>query len=73
MTQTYERHTADLARAMIEILEPMLPTDREYEIKEATRRQLEQLAARVCPGARLLAFGSMANGFALRNSGTLCH
>ncbi|WFC94267.1 RNA uridylyltransferase [Malassezia brasiliensis] len=68
--QTYERHTADLARAMIEILEPMLPTDREYKIKEATRRQLEQLAAHVCPGARLLAFGSMANGFALRNSET---
>lgn len=68
--QTYERHTADVTRAMIEFLTPMLPTEEEYRIKEATRRQLERLAERVSPGARLLAFGSMANGFALRNSGT---
>ncbi|KDN37926.1 hypothetical protein K437DRAFT_31654 [Tilletiaria anomala UBC 951] len=40
----------------------------EYRVKEATRRQLERLAGRVSPGAKLLAFGSMANGFALRNS-----
>ncbi|WFD07866.1 RNA uridylyltransferase [Malassezia vespertilionis] len=73
VVQTYERHTSDISRAMIDLLTPLLPTDDEYRAKEATRRQLEQLAARVSPGAKLIAFGSMTNGFALRNSvrGTL--
>ncbi|WFD41967.1 RNA uridylyltransferase [Malassezia psittaci] len=66
--QTYERHTAEISRGMLHLLKTELPTEEEYRTKEATRRQLEQLAARICPGARLLAFGSMANGFALRNS-----
>ncbi|PWN53249.1 hypothetical protein IE53DRAFT_360142 [Violaceomyces palustris] len=65
----YERHTAELTSCIIAFLSPILPTEEEYRIKEATRRQLERLAARVSPGAKLLAFGSMANGFALRNSG----
>lgn len=64
----WERHTADLTSCMIAFLSPILPTEEEYRIKEATRRQLERLANRISPGAKLLAFGSMANGFALRNS-----
>ena len=64
---SFERHTTDLTYAVIDLLSPMLPTEEEYRMKEATRRQLERFAARVSPGARLLAFGSMANGFALRH------
>lgn len=65
----YERHTSELTSCIIAFLGPILPTEEEYRIKEATRRQLERLAGKVSPGAKLLAFGSMANGFALRNSG----
>lgn len=65
---TYERFTADLTNCIIAFLSPILPTEEEYRIKEATRRQLERFAGKVHPGAKLLAFGSMANGFALKNS-----
>ncbi len=64
----WDRHTAELTNCLIAFLSPIMPTEEEYRIKEATRRQLERLANRVSPGAKLLAFGSMANGFALRNS-----
>ncbi|PWN21173.1 hypothetical protein BCV69DRAFT_282664 [Microstroma glucosiphilum] len=67
-SMSYERYTAELTNCIIAFLSPILPTEEEYRIKEATRRQLERLAAKVSPGAKLLAFGSMANGFALRNS-----
>ncbi|KAE8258669.1 hypothetical protein A4X13_0g1538 [Tilletia indica] len=67
-TYAYERLTTELTSCIIGFLTPILPTEEEYRIKEATRRQLERLACRVSPGAKLLAFGSMANGFALRNS-----
>ena len=53
---------------MIEFLTPMLPTEEEYRIKESIRRQLMRIASQICPEAQLQAFGSMANGFALRNS-----
>jgi len=65
---SYERHTADMARALVAFLAPFSPTDDEYRQKEATRRQLQELARQIHPAARLLAFGSMANGFALRYS-----
>lgn len=65
---TVERYTADLTNCIIAFLTPILPTEEEYRIKEATRRQLERLTGKVSPGAKLLAFGSMANGFALKNS-----
>ncbi|WFD18197.1 RNA uridylyltransferase [Malassezia caprae] len=65
---SYERHTADMTRALVDFLAPFLPTDDEYRQKEATRRQLRELARQIHPAAQLLAFGSMANGFALRYS-----
>jgi terminal uridylyltransferase len=65
----FEKYTVDLTNCLIAFLSPLLPTEEEYRIKEATRRQLEKLAGRVSSGAKLLAFGSMANGFALKNSG----
>lgn len=57
-----------MARALVEFLAPFLPTDDEYRQKEALRRQLRELARQIHPDAQLLAFGSMANGFALRYS-----
>ncbi|WFD21692.1 RNA uridylyltransferase [Malassezia equina] len=57
-----------MARALVDFLAPFLPTDDEYGQKEATRRQLQELARQIHPAAQLLAFGSMANGFALRYS-----
>jgi len=65
---SYERHAADMARALVDFLAPFLPTNDEYCQKEATRRQLRELARQIHPDAQLLAFGSMANGFALRYS-----
>ncbi len=64
-----KQHCRELTSCIIAFLGPILPTEEEYRVKEATRRQLERLAGKVSPGAKLLAFGSMANGFALRNSG----
>lgn len=59
----------DLTGCLFSFILPLLPTAEEYAIKEQTRLLLEKLIVRVSPGAKLLAFGSMANGFALRNSG----
>lgn len=65
---SYERHTSELSRAIVEYLAPILPTEEEYRIKEGIRRELMRIASKVHPSATLLAFGSMANGFALKNS-----
>nr|CRX79198.1 hypothetical protein ls5931a1_00014 [Leucosporidium scottii] len=46
----------------------VVPQPDEYLAKESARVYLEKLAERVSPGAKLLPFGSMANGFALKNS-----
>ncbi|GAA6020372.1 hypothetical protein JCM10207_002086 [Rhodosporidiobolus poonsookiae] len=46
----------------------VVPQPEEYQAKEQARVFLEKLAEQVSPGARLLPFGSMANGFALKNS-----
>ncbi|TIA74594.1 hypothetical protein E3P91_00882 [Wallemia ichthyophaga] len=58
----------DLTGCLFSFILPLLPTAEEYAIKEQTRLLLERIIVRVSPGARLTAFGSMANGFALRNS-----
>ncbi|GAA97964.1 uncharacterized protein L969DRAFT_92111 [Mixia osmundae IAM 14324] len=61
--------TAELsAYLQSSFLPSVLPTADEYQMKEQTRIYLQTLANRVSPGAKLLPFGSMANGFALRNS-----
>ncbi|KAH7100474.1 hypothetical protein BKA62DRAFT_800574 [Auriculariales sp. MPI-PUGE-AT-0066] len=49
----------------------LLPTQDELAIKEDVRRLLEKLIRTIEPDSRLLAFGSTANGFSLRNSGKL--
>ncbi|KAK4048449.1 hypothetical protein OIV83_004795 [Microbotryomycetes sp. JL201] len=62
-------HTSDLAHYLTATFAPQVqPLADEYTAKESARVFLEQLAQQVAPGARLLPFGSMANGFALRNS-----
>lgn len=43
----------------------------EFAEKESMRKRLEMLATTVLPGAKLLPFGSTANGLSLRNSGAL--
>ena len=65
---SYERHTSELSRAIIAYLAPILPTEDEYRTKEGIRRELMRIASKLHPKATLLAFGSMANGFALKNS-----
>ena len=50
----------------------LLPTQDELAIKEDVRRLLEKLIRSIEPDSRLLAFGSTANGFSLRNSGPAC-
>ena len=67
MPYSYERHTSELSRAIIEYLAPILPTEDEYRTKEGIRRELMRIASKLHPKATLLAFGSMANGFALKN------
>ncbi|KAK4052284.1 hypothetical protein OIO90_004365 [Microbotryomycetes sp. JL221] len=62
-------HTADLSTYLTTTFAPQVqPLAEEYMAKESARVFLEQLANRVSPGAKLLPFGSMANGFALKNS-----
>jgi len=47
----------------------LLPTPEEMSVKEDVRKLLERLIRGLEPQSRLLAFGSTANGFGLRNSG----
>ncbi|GAA5903222.1 uncharacterized protein JCM6883_002733 [Sporobolomyces salmoneus] len=46
----------------------VVPQPEEYQAKEQARQYLEKLVQQISPGAKLLPFGSMANGFALKNS-----
>ncbi|KAI8452376.1 hypothetical protein BY996DRAFT_4584636 [Phakopsora pachyrhizi] len=65
----YQQHTAELAAYITQVFLPsVLPTPEEYQVKEQTRQYLETLADKVSKGARLLPFGSIASGLALRNS-----
>ena len=42
----------------------------ELAVKEDVRKLLEKLIRTIEPESRLLSFGSTANGFSLRNSGS---
>ncbi|GAA5966982.1 hypothetical protein JCM3765_004421 [Sporobolomyces pararoseus] len=46
----------------------VVPLPEEYQAKEQARQYLEKLVQTISPGSKLLPFGSMANGFALKNS-----
>lgn len=65
-----ETFTRELSNVLQHTFIPsILPSAEEYQVKENARKYLEYLADRVTPGAKLLPFGSQANGLALRNSG----
>ncbi|KAG0654967.1 hypothetical protein C6P46_001306 [Rhodotorula mucilaginosa] len=64
-------HAPDLTHYLESTFVPsVVPQPDEYHAKDQARQYLEKLADQVSPGAKLLPFGSMANGFALKNSGT---
>jgi terminal uridylyltransferase len=60
----------DLNSQLYDFVLRLLPTQDELAIKEDVRRLLEKLIRTIEADSRLLAFGSTANGFSLRNSGT---
>lgn len=65
-----ETFTRELSNVLQHTFIPsILPSAEEYKTKENARKYLEYLADRITPGAKLLPFGSQANGLALRNSG----
>ncbi|GAA5990496.1 hypothetical protein JCM10908_007400 [Rhodotorula pacifica] len=62
-------HAPDLTHYLESTFVPsVVPQPDEYHAKDQARQYLEKLADQVSPGAKLLPFGSMANGFALKNS-----
>lgn len=60
----------ELSQCLFDFVIQLLPTNEEMAIKEDVRRLLEKLIKTIEPESRLLSFGSSANGFSLRNSGT---
>lgn len=60
----------ELSQCLFDFVIQLLPTAEEMAIKEDVRRLLEKLIKTIEPDSRLLSFGSTANGFSLRNSGT---
>lgn len=63
------RFYAELSHCLYEFVIQLLPTPEELAVKEDVRKLLERLIRTIEPESRLLSFGSMANGFALKNSG----
>jgi hypothetical protein len=65
-----QRFMAELSQCLFEFVIQLLPTAEEMAVKEDVRKLLERLIRNIEPESRLLSFGSTANGFSLRNSGT---
>ncbi|CED82695.1 cid1 [Phaffia rhodozyma] len=66
--QAKQRYLDELSTSLFHFILPLLPTPEELNTKQQVRVLIEKLIRTVEPGARLLAFGSTANGFSLRNS-----
>lgn len=64
------RFLAEFSQCLYDFVIQLLPTPEELAIKEDVRKLLERLIRTLEPDSRLLSFGSTANGFSLRNSGT---
>jgi hypothetical protein len=64
------RFLTDLSQCLFDFVIQLLPTTEELAVKEDVRKLLERLIRTIEPDSRLLSFGSTANGFSLRNSGT---
>lgn len=68
--ETRIRFNAELSQCLFDFVIQLLPTVDELAVKEDVRKLLERLIRTIEPDSRLLSFGSTANGFSLRNSGT---
>ena len=66
-----QRFIQDFSQCLFEFVIQLLPTTDEMAVKEDVRKLLERLIRTIEPDSRLLSFGSSANGFSLKNSGTL--
>ena len=64
------KYIAELSQCLLEFVIQLLPTPEELAVKEDVRKLLERLIRTIELNSRLLSFGSTANGFLLRNSGT---
>ena len=64
------RFVTELSQCLYDFVLQLLPTQEEMAVKEDVRKLLERLIRTIEPNSRLLSFGSTANGFSLRNSGT---
>jgi hypothetical protein len=51
------------------LLTPIMPQQSQTELMEQGRRTIEGIVQTLCPGGRLVPFGSLVNDLALRNSG----
>jgi hypothetical protein len=51
------------------LLPPIMPLRVDTDFLEIGRRIIEGLVQEICPGSRLVPFGSLVNNLALRNSG----
>jgi terminal uridylyltransferase len=65
-----QRFVVELSQCLLEFVLQLLPTSEEMAVKEDVRKLLERLIRTIEPDSRLLSFGSTANGFSLRNSGS---
>lgn len=65
-----QRFIQDFSQCLYEFVVQLLPTAEEMAVKEDVRKLLERLIRTIEPDSRLLSFGSSANGFSLKNSGT---
>lgn len=65
-----QRFLSEFSQCLYEFVIQLLPTREELIVKEDVRKLLERLIRTIEPESRLLSFGSTANGFSLRNSGT---
>jgi terminal uridylyltransferase len=70
-SQRRPRFAADLSQCLFDFVIQLLPPHDELHVKENVRLLLQRLIRNIEPSSRLLAFGSTANGFSLRNSGIL--
>lgn len=62
--------TGRMHHYLMQVLLPsVLPIQEETAMLEWGRRQIEGLIQEICPGGRLVPFGSLVNDLALRNSG----
>ena len=68
-----QKFLLEFSQCLVDFVVQLLPTMEELAVKEDVRKLLERLIRTIEPESRLLSFGSTANGFSLRNSGSSTH